>query len=142
MVDLDAAEASVRAAVDQAERMAGTTISSVYVNLSAGRPRTEQQTVATKIDGHEVSKRHVNSLLSKMHELGSGNGRTVIHNLPGGFALDGERGVEEPIGMFGEKLSLNAQVVSVDTGPFRNIVSLVERCHLSVNAVVILHVVD
>ena len=111
VVDLDAAEASVRAAVDHAERMAGVTISSVFVSLSAGRPRTEQQSVVTAIDGHEVGKRHVNSLLSKMHEQGSGSGRTVIHNLPGGFILDGERGVDEPIGMFGKKLSLNAHVV-------------------------------
>ncbi len=137
VVDLDAAEASVRAAVDHAERMAGVTISSVFVSLSAGRPRTEQQTVFTAIDGHEVGKRHVNSLLSKMRELGSGSGRTVIHNLPSGFILDGERGVDEPIGMFGKKLSLNAHVVSVDTGPFRNIISLVERCHLGIDAVVV-----
>jgi len=137
VVDMEAAEASVRAAVDHAERMAGVTISSVYVSLSAGRPRTDQQAISTPIDGTEVNKRHVNSLLSKTHKLGSGAGRTIIHNLPGGFILDGERGVEDPIGMFGEKLSLNAHVVSVDTGPFRNIVSLVERCHLSVDAVVV-----
>jgi len=137
VVDMEAAEASVRAAVDHAERMAGVTISSVYVSLSAGRPRTDQQAVYTAIDGQEVSKRHVSSLLSQVQKLGAGSGRTIIHNLPGGFILDGERGIEEPTGMFGEKLSLNAHIVSVDTGPFRNIVSLVERCHLSVNAVVV-----
>jgi len=137
VVDMEAAEASVRAAVDHAERMAGVTISSVYVSLSAGRPRTDQHRFSAAIDGHEVNKRHVGSLLSQVQKLGSNNGRTIIHNLPGGFILDGERGIEDPVDMFGEKLSLNAHVVSVDTGPFRNIVSLVERCHLSVDAVVV-----
>jgi len=130
VVDMEAAEASVRAAVDHAERMAG-------VSLSAGRPRTDQQIVSTQIDGQEVSARHVSSLLSQVHNPGLGSGRIVIHNLLGGYILDSERGVEDPIGMFGEKLSLNAHVVSVDTGPFRNIVSLVERCHLSIDAVVV-----
>lgn len=137
VVDMDAAEASVRAAVDHAERMAGVTISSVYVSLSAGRPKTDKKAVSVEIDGHEVSPRHVSSLLSQVQKLGSGSRRTIIHNLPGDFILDGERGVEGPTSMFGDKLSLNARVVSVDTGPFRNIVSLVERCHLSVEAVVV-----
>jgi len=137
VVDMEAAEASVRAAVDHAERMAGVTISSVHVSLSAGRPRTDQQGVSTTIDGQEVSNRHVSSLLSQVNKLGTGSGRTIIHNFPGSFILDGERGVEDPAGMFGENLGLNAHVVSVDTGPFRNIVSLVERCHLSVDAVVV-----
>lgn len=136
VVDMEAAEISVRAAVDHAERMAGVTISSVYVSLAAGRPRTDEKITSTIVDGQEVNQRHVNSCLSKMIKSGLKSGRTIIHNLPGGFILDNERGIEEPIGMFGDKLSLNARVVSVDTGPFRNIVSLVERCHLSVEAVV------
>lgn len=137
VVDMEAAERSVRAAVDQAERMAGITISSVYVSLSAGRPRTTRETISMAIDGHEVNRRHISSLMQKVRKVTMAEGRTIIHNLPGGFILDGERGIHDPAGMFGDKLSLTGHVVSVDTGPFRNIVSLVERCHLSVDSVVV-----
>ncbi|MBZ0230676.1 MAG: cell division protein FtsA, partial [Bauldia sp.] len=41
VVDLDAAERAIRHAVDAAERMAGVTVHSLIVNLSAGRLQSE-----------------------------------------------------------------------------------------------------
>ena len=50
VADMDAAELSIRSAVDAAERMAGHTIERVLVNLSGGRPTSHSVDVEVSID--------------------------------------------------------------------------------------------
>ncbi len=67
---------------------------------------------------------------------GARPGRTVLHSLPTGFALDATRGINDPHGMVGEKLGVDMHVVSGDQNAVRNLMLAVERCHLDVEAVV------
>ncbi len=41
IVDMDAAEHAIRAAVERAEQMAGDNIDRVVINISAGKPQCE-----------------------------------------------------------------------------------------------------
>ena len=54
IADLDAAESVVRLAVDAAERMAGLTIDSLIVNISAGRLQSDIYTASIDLGGQEV----------------------------------------------------------------------------------------
>ena len=64
VVDLDEAETAVRAAVEQAERMAGEAVSRVTVNLSAAQPRSHRIAVEGPLSDREVSDRDLRRLLS------------------------------------------------------------------------------
>jgi cell division protein FtsA len=63
-------------------------------------------------------------------------GRAVLHSLPIGFALDDARGVRDPRGMLGRRLGVDMHVVTLDAATVRNLMLCVERCHLSVEAMV------
>jgi len=63
-------------------------------------------------------------------------GRSVLHSLPNGFSLDDAQGIRDPRGMMGEKLGAHFNVVSADSAALRNLMLAIERCHLSVEAVV------
>jgi cell division protein FtsA len=63
-------------------------------------------------------------------------GRAVLHSLPTGYALDGAAGIRDPKGMMGERLGADLHVVTADSAALRNLLLAVERCHLSVEAVV------
>ena len=54
VVDMEAAEESVRAAVDAAERMAGETVKSVYVNLSGGKPGSQIMQAELPLNGRQI----------------------------------------------------------------------------------------
>lgn len=54
IADLDAVESVVRLAVDAAERMAGLTIDSLIVNVSAGRLQSDVYTATIDLGGQEV----------------------------------------------------------------------------------------
>ncbi len=136
VVDLEAAEQAVRAAVDSAERMAGVTVESLIVSISAGRLVSEAFTADISLGGHQVADSDIAKVLRAGAEHALAVERSVVHSIPIGFSLDGETGVSDPRGMVGEKLGVNMHVVTAENAPIRNLELCVNRAHLSVEAVV------
>lgn len=136
IVDLDKAEQAIRLAVDSAERMAGLTVESMIVSLSAGRLRSESFSATVKLGGHEVTGADIKRVLLAGARQVLQADREVIHSLPVGFSLDGEHGVRDPRGMVGETLGVNMHVLTGDAAPLRNLELSVNRSHLSVERLV------
>ncbi|MEM6666212.1 MAG: cell division protein FtsA [Pseudomonadota bacterium] len=135
IMDMEAAEGAIRRAVEAAERMAGTTIESVIANVSCGRIMSE--TFSANVETRNtISEKDVHRVLAAGRAFSLEEGRTVIHSLPIGYALDGQRGVSHPVGMVGETLGVDMNVISADASPVRNLILCLERCHLEVEALV------
>ncbi len=137
VVDMEAAENAIRAAVDTAERMAGETVREVFVNLSGGHPASHTVGVEVEIAGHEVGERDVNCVLAQGCSTSEPGEREVVHSVPVGYTIDGNRGVRDPRGMYGERLGVDIHVVTAAAGPARNLRTCVERCHLDIAATVV-----
>jgi cell division protein FtsA len=136
VVDLDAAEQAIRLAVDSAERMAGVTVESLIVNVTCGRLGSETFSASVDIAGGTVGDADIKRVLAAGGSHSVTEGRTVVHTLPIGYALDGSRGLRDPRGMLGNRLGIDLTVVTADTAPLRNLLLCVGRCHLEVEAVV------
>jgi cell division protein FtsA len=134
--DLDALESVIRNAVDAAERQAKLTVDSLIVNVSAGRLQSDIYTASIDLGGQEVDQEDVRKVLVAACQQSQRNDRTVLHSLPTGFSLDGERGVGDPIGMFGETLGVDMHVLTAERMAVRNIELCVNRAHLSVEGMV------
>lgn len=136
VIDLDEAEQSIRLAVDAAERMAGLTIESLILNLTAGRPRSEVFRANVDVAGSEVDEADIQRVLSAGGTHSVTDDRSVVHSLPIGYALDGSRGIKDPCGMLGTRLSVDMHVVTAESAPVRNLELAVNRCHLEVETIV------
>lgn len=136
VVDLDRAEQAIRLAVDAAERMAGLTVDSLIVNLSAGRLRSEVFSAAVNLGGHEAQASDIERVLAAGAKRALQAEREVVHSLPVGYALDAERGVRDPRGMVGDTLGVDMHVLTGDAAPLRNLELCINRSHLSVERVV------
>ncbi|AHA99153.1 MULTISPECIES: cell division protein FtsA [Brucella] len=136
IIDLDAAEQSIRLAVDAAERMAGLTVDSLIVNISAGRLKSETFTASVNLGGHEVEQTDIRRVLAAGAKQALAAERHLVHSLPVGYTLDGERGIREPLGMLGDSLGVDMHVLTADAAPLRNLELCINRCHLSVEAIV------
>lgn len=135
--DLDAAEQSIRQAVDSAERMAGLTVDSMIVNVSAGRIASHISSASIELDENRpISRSDIEKVLKAGIARAGNNDRTVLHLMPVDHVLDGERGIVDPRGMIGRELTLNMHVLTADSAPLRNIELCVNRAHLSVEAMV------
>jgi len=136
IVDLDKAEQAIRLAVDAAERMAGLTVDSLIVNVAAGRLKSETFAASINLGGHEVDAADIKRVLAAGAKQALKAEREVVHSLPTGFSLDGERGIRDPRGMVGSQLGVDMHVLTGDTAPLRNLELCINRSHLSVERMV------
>jgi len=136
---MDEAEASILAAINSAEKMAGETISKVIVNCTAGGPTSETIGVEVAIAGHEVNETDIRRVLDqgRVPRANGHSDRELVHSIPVGFAIDGNRGIRDPRGMFGERLGASMHVVTAASGALRNISTVIQRCHLDIEALVV-----
>ncbi len=138
VVDMVETERAIRLAVDAAERMAGVTIDSVYVNVSGGRPHCKAYRGKVHLAGREVDAKDVSKVIqSAQTSVEVGDQRVVLHTTPTSYSLDEARSIANPEGMFGDQLGVELNAVSVDRGPMRNLAVVVERCHLCISGFVI-----
>lgn len=132
IVDLDSAEQAVRAAVSQSERMAGIEVEEVVLGVACGRLKSVHFSATAEIESGIVTDRDVAKAMSAGRAYAERDGRMVVHLGRLAMRLDGQGPVLDPRGMTGRKLSLQLHAVTVDEAPLRNLVLLVERCHLGV----------
>ncbi|WP_085909482.1 cell division protein FtsA [Kiloniella majae] len=135
IVDMEALEDSILNAVHSAEQMASETVNAVLVNLSGGSPASHNINLEVAINGHEVTETDLKQALEHASKIQGpeGNaeqGRQLIHSLPTGFTLDGNRGVKDPRGMHGEMLGVTMHLITAAANSLRNLTTCVKRCHL------------
>lgn len=136
ITDIDKAEQAIRSVVGMAERAAGLTVQSVVVNVTAGRLGSETFSATVALGRQEVEKADIQRVLRAVNERSVRPERSIIHALPIGYALDGQKGVSDPKGMVGEKLSVDVAVVSAETLSMRNLELVLHRCHLQIEALI------
>jgi len=138
VIDLDKAEASVRMTVETAEQMAGENIHDVVVNVSGGKPQSRLIAYEISIAGHQIVDSDLRHILDPANILSDQpSEREILHSIPVGYSIDGNRGVRDPRGMYGERLGINMHVISALSGPVRNLETTIARCHLGVESLVV-----
>jgi cell division protein FtsA len=135
VVDAGEAEQSVRQAVALAEQMAGVRVESVLLSVSAGRVHGQLIEASAETRG-TVSPYDLTRAMSTAALHATGEGRTVLHAIPVGYSLDGVKGIRDPRGMVAKQFGVEMNVVTADSAVARNLMLVVERCHLHVEAVV------
>jgi cell division protein FtsA len=136
VVNLTHAEDSIRQAVDAAERMASVEIESVVLSISSGRLAGELFAADVDIVGSGVSDGDIARVLAAGSRHSLRDGRAVLHSLPVGYSIDGADGIRDPRGMVCGRFGVDMHIATTDIAAARNLMLAVERCHLSVEAMV------
>lgn len=136
VADMEATERAIRAAMDQAEKMAETTVDRVIVSMSSGGLSYQIHQVDVDIAGHQIERADIDRVLMEGRERIDPGGRTILHAIPAIYTIDGLTGVVNPLGFHAERLGVDILVVSADTAPLRNLDLCVRQAHLDVQAIV------
>jgi cell division protein FtsA len=134
VVDLVECEQAVRQAVSLAERMAKVRVESVLLSATGGRLQGQLIEAAADLHGGAVTSADVSRVTSAGMRHATGEGRTVLHALPVGYTLDGAKGIRDPRGMVARQFGVDMNVVTADATVARNLMLVVERCHINVEA--------
>ncbi|MEQ9574923.1 MAG: cell division protein FtsA, partial [Rhodospirillales bacterium] len=129
VIDLEAAEATIRATVEVAESMVGENIHKVFVNLSCGKPKSKLVAHEADIAGREIEEADLYRVLTADQvTAGTPADREMIHSIPVGYSVDDNRGVRDPRGMYGARLGANVHLVTAQRGPVKNLRTVIDRC--------------
>jgi cell division protein FtsA len=90
---------------------------------------------AVQVEG-AVRERDIDRVLTAVSRHSARAGRAVLHSLPIGYTVDDTAGVRDPRGMLARHFGIDMHVATADASFVRNLVLTVERCHLSVEAMV------
>ena len=137
VVNIESTVQAIRAAVEQAEAMAGVEINTVFAGIAGSHVSGMNQEGVAAIASREVSQDDVDRVLIQAKAVPLPGDREVIHVLPQEYIVDAQDGIKEPVGMAGVRLEARVHMVTAASSCVANIVKCAERCGLHVAEVVL-----
>ena len=133
--DIEAAKLCIDNALRQAEKMAGRTISSVFVNISSSQIKSLQLYDEMDIPGgRAITNDDVRQLVDNMLSTQVPVGEEILHTIPVGYVVDHEQGRSDPRGIHGNTLGARIHVITIPETQTMNLLKVLDWCHVTVAA--------
>lgn len=137
IVNIDKTVESIKSAVEEAERMAGCEIQNVIVGIAGGHIKGVSGHGMITLRNREVTKRDIDRVIESANALIIPADREIIHVIPQEYIVDGERGIKDPVGIFGIKLETNVHIVTGQVTAAQNLVKCIHTAGMDVSDVVL-----
>lgn len=111
VVNQEDAVRSIRAAVEEAEMMAGCEINEVFVSISGRHLDSFNSDGMVRIQREIVDDADINAVIDMAQAVRLAPDREVLHVVPQSYVIDGQPGISRPLGMSGVRLEIRAHLV-------------------------------
>lgn len=138
VVDIDGAAASVRAAVEDARRMAGVGARRYNVGVAGEHIRSmnSRGVVAIASLDEEIGPDDVDRALEASRKFSLPYDREIIHTLPQEYIVDSQRGIRQPAGMYGARLEARVHVVTASRPSLDNVAKALHLAGVELDEIV------
>ncbi|MCS1406993.1 MAG: Cell division protein FtsA [Verrucomicrobia subdivision 3 bacterium] len=138
IVDADSATEDVRLALTEAEHMADEEVRSVYLGVSGGHVqgfinRGIHPVVSAERD---ITEEDVRDVVRNAKAVNLPNDHHVIHLVRQHFSIDGQSGIQNPIGLLGAKIEVDLHVIHGQVNRLQNSIRVVKNLRVDVEDVV------
>jgi len=139
VVNIEETTRAIGQAVDEAERMANTTIKAVYVGIEGGHIESfnHQGAIMISRSDKEIAEEDILRVIDSARAIRLSPEREIIHTVPQGFVVDGQKGVMDPVGMEGSHLGVHVHIVTGVSTTINNLVKCINRNGLEVEDIVL-----
>src|SRR5262245_20739931 len=134
IINVDATIEAIKRAAEEAEIMAGVQISRSWVGISGSHVRSfnSRGVVAVAGKDREITKEDVTRVIDAARGVQIPQDHEVVHVVPRDFAVDGQDGVADPVGMIGSRLEADVHVVTAPVAVTQNIVTCMNKAGIEV----------
>jgi cell division protein FtsA len=134
VVNMDQAADSVRAAVAQAERMAGVEIRGVCGSISGPHIRSfnSRGVIAIPTSRREVCAKDVDKVTEAARGITLPLDREIVHSLPQDFVVDNQAGIHDPVGMSATRLEADVHIVTALGMALENLLKVSKKVGLEI----------
>ncbi|MCF8127063.1 MAG: cell division protein FtsA [Deltaproteobacteria bacterium] len=128
---------SIKAAIEEAETMAGCEIGSVYAGIAGGHIEGVNKPGVIALKEKEVTKKDIERVIETASAVAVPMDREVIHTLVQEFIVDDQDGIMDPLGMSGVRLEAKVHIVTGAVTSAQNIIKCANRAGLDVYDIVL-----
>lgn len=127
---------SIKAAIAEAEKSAKVPIKKVTVGIAGKHIRSLQHSdhIMRENPNEYITEKDIEQLKNQVKKLVLPSGEEIIHILPQEYKIDSEGNIQEPIGMFGQRLEAKLHIVVGQMSSIKNIIRCVEEAGLEMEA--------
>jgi cell division protein FtsA len=139
VVNMNDAARSIQASVRKAELMSGHKIESAYIGVTGRHITSVNNRGAVSISNSDrlVRPEDLKRVMKSAQNIKVPVERKLLHIIPRGFALDGQPGVKNPVGMHGQRLDVETHVITTAIASVQNVVKAVRTIGIEVDDMVL-----
>jgi cell division protein FtsA len=138
VVNLKEAGQSIQASVRKAELMSNHKVESAYIGVTGRHVTSMNNRGAVSINTGDrlVRSDDLKRVLKSAQNIKVPPERKLLHIIPRGFAIDGQTGVKNPVGMHGQRLDVETHLITAAISSVQNIMKCVRSIGIEVDDLV------
>jgi cell division protein FtsA len=136
MVDLNLAQKSILAAIDEAETIAGERIDDVIIGIATNSIKSHHITARGLLQNKPILEEDINRIITHSISKFNKDHFEILHYITVSYSIDGVSGIVNPIGMVGKELSIKLHVITVAPAFISNLEQCIASCQLDIRNIV------
>ena len=139
VVNINEAKESINESVKKAEQACNYKVESAYVGVT-GRHVTSinnRGVVAITRNDRVVRPDDLKRVLTSAQSVKTTSDRRLLHVIPRGYAVDGQAGVKNPVGMHGFRLDVETHVITAAITSIQNLVKCIRGIGIDIEDLVL-----
>jgi cell division protein FtsA len=139
VINIHEARDSIRESVRKAEQTSNFKVESAYVGVT-GRHVTSSNNhgvVAITRNDRVVRKSDLTRVLTSAQNVKTPTDRRLLHVIPRRYSVDGQAGVDNPVGMIGLRLDVETHVITAAVTSIQNLVKCIRSMGIEIEDLIL-----
>jgi len=134
VTDVEETVRAIKAAAEEAERMAGLSVDAAYVSVNGQHINAvnNRGLIAITRSHDDIGPDDVLRVIDTAQALSMPPNHEIIHVIPRTFAVDGQGGIKDPVGMTGSRLEVDAHIITGSTPFLKNLRRVVNQANVQI----------
>jgi cell division protein FtsA len=138
ITNIELASRSIRTAVDDAKRVAGSDVNRAIVSISGAYTKSLNSNGIVNIQSKEISFEEIKRVMhTSLYNANIPNEYEVLHALPFNFKVDDQDYIEDPLGMNASRLEVETHIITTQKSNLNNLKKAVRGAGVEVENVVL-----
>ena len=139
VVNINEAKESIRQSVREAEQTCGYKVESAYVGVTGRHVSSlnNRAVVAITRNDRLVRSDDLRRVLTTARGVKLTPDRKLLHVIPRGYAVDGQSGVKNPVGMHGFRLDVEAHIITAAVTSVQNLLKCIRGIGIDIDDLIL-----
>lgn len=137
VVDVAAAVHAIKAAIEEAELMSGTSIESAYVGISGSHIAAHHSSGMIPIKQGVIRENDIQRVIATAQAIPLPEDEQILHAIPQQFIIDGKHQVLDPLNMHGVRLEAKVHIITGNVTQVKNLIECCEAAGVKVRDIIL-----